>query len=224
MKAYWGSGGTAPHILDLSTRWRWVVSFTPRPLTHKERAPGTDWIGSWVGPRAGVDTAVKLSLCFNWAPRHEGVLVEWRYSSTYSLTSALDVGEWSASRRGCFTPRERAPGTHCIRGWVGPRAVLDAVVKRKISSPRRESNHRTPIVQSVAQRYTDGAKVCFQIMFTGLKTLCAFHYITLCRLTDDNDNTSEVHDVKKWGAPSQLVAVPPNTPILPCSSFGDMKS
>jgi hypothetical protein len=36
---------------------------------------------------------------------------------------------------------------------VGPRAVLDAVVKRKISSLRRESNPRTPIVQPVAQRY-----------------------------------------------------------------------
>jgi hypothetical protein len=38
---------------------------------------------------------------------------------------------------------------------VGPRAGLDAVVKRKIPSPRRESNPRTPIVQPVAQRYTD---------------------------------------------------------------------
>jgi hypothetical protein len=35
---------------------------------------------------------------------------------------------------------------------VGPRAVLDAVVKRKIPSPRRESKPRTPIVQPVAQR------------------------------------------------------------------------
>jgi hypothetical protein len=26
---------------------------------------------------------VNLSLCFNWTPRHEGVLGEWRYSSTY---------------------------------------------------------------------------------------------------------------------------------------------
>jgi hypothetical protein len=34
-------------------------------------------------------------------------------------------------------------------GWVGSRAVLDAVVKRKIPSPRRESNPRTPIVQPV---------------------------------------------------------------------------
>jgi hypothetical protein len=31
---------------------------------------------------------------------------------------------------------------------VGPRAILHAVVKRKITSPRRESNPRTPIVQS----------------------------------------------------------------------------
>jgi hypothetical protein len=37
---------------------------------------------------------------------------------------------------------------------VGFRAVLDAVVKRKIPSPRRESNPRTPIVQPIAQRYT----------------------------------------------------------------------
>jgi hypothetical protein len=35
-------------------------------------------------------------------------------------------------------PRERALGTHWIGGWVGPRAVLDAVVKRKIPSFRRE--------------------------------------------------------------------------------------
>jgi hypothetical protein len=47
------------------------------------------------------------------------------------------------------------PGTQWIGGWVGPKAVLDTVVKRKIHSPRRESNPRTPIIQPVAQRYTD---------------------------------------------------------------------
>jgi hypothetical protein len=36
---------------------------------------------------------VNLSLCFNSAPGHEGVLREWRYSSTHSLTSALDGSE-----------------------------------------------------------------------------------------------------------------------------------
>jgi hypothetical protein len=75
------------------------------------------------------------------------------YSSTHSLNSALDGGEWSASRPGRFIPRERATGTHWIGGWVGPRAILDAVVKRKIPSPRRKSNPRTPIVQPLAQCY-----------------------------------------------------------------------
>jgi hypothetical protein len=77
------------------------------------------------------------------------------YSSIHSLTSALDGGEWSASRPGRFIPRERAPGIHWIGGRVGPRAVLGAVVKRKIPSPHRESKTRTPIVQPVAQRCTD---------------------------------------------------------------------
>jgi hypothetical protein len=51
------------------------------------------------------------------------------------LTSALDGGQWSASRLGRFTPKERAPSTHWIGGWVGPRAVLDTAVKRKIPTP-----------------------------------------------------------------------------------------
>jgi hypothetical protein len=42
---------------------------------------------------------------FNRSPRHEGVLGEWRYSSTHSLTSSLDVGVRSASRPDRLTPR-----------------------------------------------------------------------------------------------------------------------
>jgi len=68
----------------------------------------------------------------NYTPRHEDVLGEWRYSSTHSLTSTLDGGEWSASRPGRFTLREGAPGTHWIGGWMGSRAGLDAMVTRKI--------------------------------------------------------------------------------------------
>jgi hypothetical protein len=64
--------------------------------------------------------------------RIEGLEV---YFHSHSSTSALDGGERSASRPGRFTPRERDPGTHWIGGRVGPRAVLDAVMKRKIPSP-----------------------------------------------------------------------------------------
>jgi hypothetical protein len=44
----------------------------------------------------------------------------------------------------------KMPLNHWIGGWVGPRAVLDAVVKRRSPSPRWESNSRTPIFQPVA--------------------------------------------------------------------------
>jgi hypothetical protein len=47
------------------------------------------------------------------------------------INSALDGGEWSASRSGPFTPRERAPGTHWIEGWVDLRAGLHTVTRRK---------------------------------------------------------------------------------------------
>jgi hypothetical protein len=92
------------------------------------------------------------SLCFSFKL---STTPWWRiggvgYSSMDFLTSALDGGEWSASHFGRFTPSERAPGSHWIGGWVGSRTGLDALVKRKIPSPRRESNARTPIVEPVA--------------------------------------------------------------------------
>jgi hypothetical protein len=59
------------------------------------------------------------------------------------LTSTGDVGEWSASPPDRFIPRERDPGTHCTGGWVSPIGGLDAVVKRKIPSPCRDSNLRS---------------------------------------------------------------------------------
>jgi len=33
-------------------------------------------------------------------------------------------------------PGKGTPGTHWIGGWVGPRAILNAVVKTKIPIPR----------------------------------------------------------------------------------------
>jgi hypothetical protein len=58
------------------------------------------------------------------------------------LTSALVGGEWSASRPCRFTPRVKAPSTHWIGGWVGPRAGLDDV--EKILDP---TGTRTPTPQ-----------------------------------------------------------------------------
>jgi hypothetical protein len=51
MKAYWGSGGIAPRILDLGITWRWVVSYRPHALYSpppKGRGGGTQWRGDSV--------------------------------------------------------------------------------------------------------------------------------------------------------------------------------
>jgi hypothetical protein len=39
MKTYWGSGSIAPIIRNLGARWRWVVSFTLRPLYPRAKRP-----------------------------------------------------------------------------------------------------------------------------------------------------------------------------------------
>jgi hypothetical protein len=35
----WGSGCIDPYTLDLGTNWRWVISFTPRPLYSRGNNP-----------------------------------------------------------------------------------------------------------------------------------------------------------------------------------------
>jgi hypothetical protein len=61
-------------ILDLGTRWRWVVSLTPQPLYPPptgETALGIHWIGRWVGSWAGLDPVEKRTSCpcREWNPR-----------------------------------------------------------------------------------------------------------------------------------------------------------
>jgi hypothetical protein len=70
------------------------------------------------------------------------------------LTLALIRGEWWSSLPGHFTPREWAPGTNWMEGWVGHRASLDDVEKRR---PYWDSNSDPSVVQSVVSLYTDCA-------------------------------------------------------------------
>jgi hypothetical protein len=51
------------------------------------------------------------------------------------LTATLKSGELSVSCTGRFTRGEIVPGAHLIGVWVGPRASLDVMEKRKISCP-----------------------------------------------------------------------------------------
>jgi hypothetical protein len=51
----------------------------------------------------------------------------------------------SITPRPRFTPGERAPGTLCTGGWVGPRAGLDAEIREKIVCLCRGSNPGRPV-------------------------------------------------------------------------------
>jgi hypothetical protein len=89
---------------------------------------------------------VKLCPCFNWTPRHEGMLGEWRYSSTHSLTSVLDGCEWSASRPGRFTHRKNSPWYPLDRRLGGPQSQSGRGGEEKKSHPL--------IIHPVAHSYT----------------------------------------------------------------------
>jgi hypothetical protein len=61
------------------------------------------------------------------------------------LTSALDGGEWSASRPGRF-----ARGANCKGGCVGPRAGVDAVAKKITITFIAPDGNRTLVFEPVA--------------------------------------------------------------------------
>jgi hypothetical protein len=75
------------------------------------------------------------------------------YSFYSSLTSALDVGEWSALRPGRDLPPGKAPPVPTVQeaGWA-PEPVWMQRLEKKCSASVRD---RTPVVQSVVRRYTD---------------------------------------------------------------------
>jgi hypothetical protein len=92
------------------------------------------WVKRWSSPCA--------SLVKHYAMKTSGS----RGIAPLFLTSALDGGERSASSPGLVTL-----GTHCIKGWVGPRTGVDTVEKK---TPYTAGN-KTPAVQPVARHYTD---------------------------------------------------------------------
>jgi hypothetical protein len=75
-------------ILNLGTRWGWVVSITPRPCF----TPGTHWTGGWVGPRGWVDAEARrkiLCLCRGSNPGRP-VRSQTLYCLNYSGSSGFE--------------------------------------------------------------------------------------------------------------------------------------
>jgi hypothetical protein len=55
----WGSGCIDPRFLDLSTSWRWVVSFMPQPLYPPGKEPPYPLDNRLGGPLASLDDVHK---------------------------------------------------------------------------------------------------------------------------------------------------------------------
>jgi hypothetical protein len=72
------------------------------------------------------------------------------------MTSALVWGEWSASWPARFTPREIAPGSHWIEGWVGPRTGLDVEKRKLLTLPGLEFRPPRPYSQSLYRLHYPG--------------------------------------------------------------------
>ena len=61
------------------------------------------------------------------------------YSLTHSLPQHLTVAS-NKPQAPAAKLLGKNPGTHCIRCWVGPRADLDILEKRKVSCPYLDPN------------------------------------------------------------------------------------
>jgi hypothetical protein len=85
----------------------------------------------------------------------EALLGDRRYSSYSFLTSAVEGGEWPASRPGRTLPPGNEPPVPIVQeaGWA-PEPVRTQGLEEKSSA---SVGGQTPAVQSVVRRYTDWA-------------------------------------------------------------------
>jgi len=117
MKAYWGSGGIVPGILDVGTRWRWVVSLTSRPFYPQgenawyplDRRLGGPQNRSWHGDANqcefhlqfwhscfffGVGDSERfpfeiLAFIFSVVPKHQNLIITHCFLKIHSCSNSL---------------------------------------------------------------------------------------------------------------------------------------
>jgi hypothetical protein len=79
-----------------------------------------------------------------------------RYSSILFSTSALDRGEWSASRPGRALAPGKGPTVPIVHeaGWV-PESVWTQRLEEKSFRLCQRSSLERPVVQPLARHYTD---------------------------------------------------------------------
>jgi len=80
MKAGGGGGVVAtigPFILNLVSRWRWVINFMPWLLYTWWMSPNKNWIRVWVSHRTGLDIWEKRKFCSLCWKSYPGLSSPW---------------------------------------------------------------------------------------------------------------------------------------------------
>jgi hypothetical protein len=111
--------------------------------------------------------------------RHGGAWGERRYSSYSFSTSALDGGQWSASRPGRALAPGKGPPVAIVQeaGWA-PEPVWSQGLEEKSFRLCWRSNLDRPVVQPVARHYTDWATQLLMEAVSTSKTSANFYETT----------------------------------------------
>jgi hypothetical protein len=116
--------------------------------------------------------------------RHGGAWVERRYSSYSFSTSALDGGEWSASRPGrAFAPEKGTPVPIVQEAGWAPEPVWTQRLEEKSICQCRGSNLDRPVVQPVARHCTAWATRLTACFSTNHYYIFIFFLLVSCENT-----------------------------------------
>jgi hypothetical protein len=106
IKTYWGMEVQHHAFFDLGTRWRWVVSFTPRPLYSWGKSPlypldrrlgGAQWVKIEIYWDCSYESAKRSPLC-SLMPAPHVRCVDCQYLLLVLLQVVVFSNPWPANR------------------------------------------------------------------------------------------------------------------------------
>jgi hypothetical protein len=147
-------------LKQITSRCWWVIHIHYEPhvkcLRHFGQRRTEYQIMHYKGNNEAWDVLIYISKDKSVPLHAMEALGDRRYSSYSFSISALDGGEWSASRPGHALPPGKGPpppGTHCTGGWLGPRAGLDTEARGKSICLCQGSNLDRPTFISIHRKY-----------------------------------------------------------------------